>query len=457
MYRVCERCTKCTKSNQRSCRSLAFWFGFERHLCPSTYSHTSTSVVRVDDSVPFQMVHQDEGFPALRAAVRPFPAMSTLVDPQAALLREPLPTLSTPERLLARVCPVVYAEVGRTLKAFPTHRAPERSLSLVALLVQLELVQAAERLSTLRANIASCHTRERSVRVVATWCETVVRVGYHWFITICRVPLRTFIWLSHLSNMWEVRLWMNLFLVPVLLCLNTLRSGLKTGRLRDILLILTVVDPVTWPLRGWLQDTSRLTSVGNQMCNWMVRERVGILLHHTRKVRKTRINVVAFNYRWPELILPFIHGIVSSKLVLLPCNVLASTVTEPRSVLLLLRLNSELKTTHVSCMMTWVIRATVLWGLLSGYLWRVQLTVLLKLSILRRVLESRPCRWQVNSGYTVLSAPKQQALLFSNRLWTESRFLNSPIGPVTSLIHIGSSGLSSLIVKERVASSISGN
>lgn len=75
-------------------------------------SHTSPSAVRVDDSVSLQMMHQDEGFPAQRAAVGPLPAVRALVDPQTALLRKPLPALSAAVRLLARVCPVVYAEVG---------------------------------------------------------------------------------------------------------------------------------------------------------------------------------------------------------------------------------------------------------------------------------------------------------------------------------------------------------
>lgn len=72
----------------------------------------SPSAVCVNDSVPLQMVHQDEGFPAQRAAVGPLPAVRALVDPQAALLREPLPALPAAVRLLARVRPVVYAEVG---------------------------------------------------------------------------------------------------------------------------------------------------------------------------------------------------------------------------------------------------------------------------------------------------------------------------------------------------------
>lgn len=139
----------------------------------------STSAVCVDDSVAFQMVHQDECLPAERAAVGPLPAVCALVDPQAALLREPLPTLTAAVRLLARVCPVVDVEVGRALEALPTHRAPERALPLVALLVQLELVQTAEGLPAVRAGESPSRSGERPVgggRVEAACLD--VRVTY---------------------------------------------------------------------------------------------------------------------------------------------------------------------------------------------------------------------------------------------------------------------------------------
>lgn len=126
-------------------------------------SSRTTSAVCVNDPVPLQMVHQDEGFPTQRAAVRPLPAVCALVDPQAALLREPLPTLSTTVRLLSRVRPMVYAEVGRTLEVLATHRAPESPFSLVALVVQLELVQTAKCLPTLGADVAPCHSRQSFV------------------------------------------------------------------------------------------------------------------------------------------------------------------------------------------------------------------------------------------------------------------------------------------------------
>lgn len=115
------------------------------------------SAVGVNNPVPLQMMHHDEGLPAQRAAVWPLPAVRPLVDPQAALLGEPLPALPTAERLLARVRAVVDAEVGGALEVLPADGAPEGALPLVALLVELELVQAAERLPALRADVAPCH------------------------------------------------------------------------------------------------------------------------------------------------------------------------------------------------------------------------------------------------------------------------------------------------------------
>lgn len=140
---------------------------------------TSTSAVRVDDSVPFQMVHQDEGFPALRAAVRPLSAVRALVNPEAALLREPFPALSAAVRLLARVRPVVDAEVGGALEALPTHRAPEGTLPLVTLLVQLELVQAAEGLPAHHAHVSPRRSGQRPVVAVETAAgrQRVVRLS----------------------------------------------------------------------------------------------------------------------------------------------------------------------------------------------------------------------------------------------------------------------------------------
>jgi len=211
----------------------------------------------VNDPVPLQVVHQDEGFPALRAAVGPLPAVCALVDPQTALLREPLPALPATVRLLSRVSPVVYAEVGRALEAFPAHRAPERSLPLVALLVQLELVQAVEGLSALGARVAPGQGRERfmgGVRVEAAGCETVVRVSYNWSIPGDGLPLRFFFWLPQMS-MRRVPRRVNLLLLLVLLRRSSVRSGLIIRQLWNILLILTAVNAIAQPLRRRLLDT----------------------------------------------------------------------------------------------------------------------------------------------------------------------------------------------------------
>lgn len=212
-----------------------------------------------------QVVHQDEGLAALRAAVGPLPAVSALVDPQAALLREPLPALSAAVRLLARVRPVVNAEVGRTLEALPAHRAPEGPLPLVALLVQLELVQAAEGLPALRAHVAPPPAGERpvgGVRVEAAGGQSVVRP-----VSSCSLPLRVLVRLPHVPGVRGVSLRVHLLLVPVLLGGSSLSSAaLETGRLRGVLLILTVVDPVARPLRGRLLDVGGLAGAGDHVC-----------------------------------------------------------------------------------------------------------------------------------------------------------------------------------------------
>lgn len=120
----------------------------------------------------------------------------------------------------------------------------------MALLVQLELVQAAERLPALRANVAPCHAGERSVRGVAACGEGVVRGSYSWSLSGCSLPLGEIIRLPQKR--------VHLFF---LLCLVTLMSGLKTGRLWNIFLILAVVVPITRPLRGRLLHSSRLGRV----------------------------------------------------------------------------------------------------------------------------------------------------------------------------------------------------
>lgn len=98
----------------------------------------------------------------------------------------------------------------------------------------------------------------------------------------------------------------------------------------------------------------------------MVWECVGVLLYYTREVRETSVNVITFNYGRPELILPFVHGEVSSDLSLLPHVVLASILSERQSVLLLLCLDGELKTTDVDSLLTRVIRLTEVRRFLPG-------------------------------------------------------------------------------------------
>jgi len=60
----------------------------------------------------------------------------------------------------------------------------------------------------------------------------------------------------------------------------------------------------------------------------MVRKGVGVFLYHTRKVRETCINVVAFNDGGPELGVSLIQGKVSGKWSLLGCAVLAPVLTK---------------------------------------------------------------------------------------------------------------------------------
>lgn len=117
------------------------------------------SALAVNNSVPFQMVHENKSFPTLRTAVGPLTTVCPLVDPQAALLREPLAALTAAVRLLTGVCPVVNAEMGGALEGLSTHRAPEGSLSLVVMLVHFKLVQEAVRLSTQGADIPPCCAR----------------------------------------------------------------------------------------------------------------------------------------------------------------------------------------------------------------------------------------------------------------------------------------------------------
>lgn len=363
--------------NQRAATQCLFclvWGSFVSFHLSSVPSHVRPSTVCVNNSVPLQVVHHDEGFPAQRAAVRPLPTVRSLMDPQTALLREPLPTLSAAKRFLACVSAVMNAEVGRALEVLAADGAPERPLSLVALLMELELVQAAEWLPALGADVASWHAGERSVWSVmgeAAWRESVLWRSCSRSIPRRSLPLWVFIQLPQMCSIRRVSLWVNLFLLPVLLQQSTLRSGLETRHLRNVFLILTVIDPITRPLRGQLLDSSWLAGVWTHMSIRMVWKCLGIFLYHTGKVRKTCVYVLTFNYGGPELILPLIYGEVSTELTLLSSAVLTSIPTESWLILLLFRLDSELKAADVSWKLTRVIQLTKLWSFLPGDLWGV--------------------------------------------------------------------------------------
>lgn len=297
MYKACERrrdAKDLRKQNRRSALLLRV----------ISCLFQDASAVRVDDPVALQVVHEDEGLPAQRAAVGPLAAVRPLVHPQAALLREPLAALAAAVRLLARVRPVVNAEVRRALEALPAHGAPEGPLPLVALLVQLELVQAAERLAAVRAGVAAGRAGGGPVGV-----EAAGRPG-------CGVPLR----------------------VDLLLRAVRRRPGLKAGRLRAV----AVVDPVARPLGGRLRGAGRLGGAGRGVRVGVVRKGVGILLHHAGEVGEAGVDVAAFDDGRPQLVLSFVHGEVGGELRLLPGAVQAATPAERRSVLLLLRLHGEL-------------------------------------------------------------------------------------------------------------------
>lgn len=136
-------------------------------------------------------MHEDEGLPALGAAVGPLPAVRPLVHPQTALLREPLAALGAPERLLARVRPVVDAEVGRALEAFPADAAPECTLPFVALLVQLELVETPECLSALHADETPSGSGNGFVETVLRIIVNAARLASDW--SFACLPLRLFL------------------------------------------------------------------------------------------------------------------------------------------------------------------------------------------------------------------------------------------------------------------------
>lgn len=68
------------------------------------------------------------------------------------------------------------------------------------------------------------------------------------------------------------------------------------------------------------------------------------------------------------MILSFVHGKVCGQLSLLPRTVLTSTLTESRSVVLLLHLDSELKAADVSRELSRAVQVAELGGFLPGHL-----------------------------------------------------------------------------------------
>lgn len=143
----------------------------------SDYITDGLSIVRMNDFVSLQVMHQNKGFPALRTAVRSLPAVRPLVDPETALLREPLPADRAPVRLLPRVRAMVDPQMGRALEALPADCAPESPLPLVALLVELKLVQTTESLTALSADVAARRWNRLVLRIVAARVENRTSLG----------------------------------------------------------------------------------------------------------------------------------------------------------------------------------------------------------------------------------------------------------------------------------------
>lgn len=240
---------------------LSLHFPPERR--PFRQPSTTSSAVGVNNAVPLQVVHQDEGLAAQRAAVRPLAAVRALVHPQAALLREPLAALAAAIRPLARVRAVVYAEVGRALEVLAAHAAPEGPLPAVALLVQLELVQAAELLAALRAHVGGAGGAWQGRLGLGVWEGSVPGLP----------PLR------RLPCVPPLRIQLLLMLVP-----------LQVSAMR---LELTAVAAVTL-----LLPLLRAASLARAALR--VRgEGVGILVHHAGEVGEPSIDVVAVDQRRP--------------------------------------------------------------------------------------------------------------------------------------------------------------
>lgn len=117
----------------------------------------------------------------------------------------------------------------------------------------------------------------------------------------------------------------------------------------------------------------------------MVYECAGILIHHAREVGKTSLYVAAFDYGGPQLVFPLVHGEIGSQLGLLPSGVLASIMTEPRWVFLLLGLDGEVKAAGICCALTGAVHVSELRGWGSGDFGMAELMTLFQMLALRGV------------------------------------------------------------------------
>jgi len=328
------------------------------------------SAVGVDDPVPLQVVQQDEGLAAVRAAVRPLAAVRALVHPQAALLREALAALATAVRLLARVRAVVDVEVRRALEALAAHAAPERPPPLVALLVQLELVQAAEGLAAQRADVASrgrasCPQRGSVVVVVVVMVcvggggGAGGGAGGMWVEAVQResrpvgggdgggVPFRVF--MKRMRGSGRVGHGVVLPFLRRAVCAGGGSGGLEGGCLRRrwrILLVLAAVGVLAGRLGGGLGAAAAAglaVASRKRLRVRVVGERVGVLLHHAGEIQEAGVDIVPFDDGRPELVLSIVQREVSGVLVLFARAVLTSVPTRRRVALLLLHFDGELQ------------------------------------------------------------------------------------------------------------------
>ena len=327
------------------------------------------SAVGVDDPVPLQVVQQDEGLAALRAAVGPLAAVRALVHAQAALLREALAALAAAVRLLARVRAVVDVEVRRALEALAAHAAPEGPPPLVALLVQLELVQAGEGLAAQRADVAPRRPRHRRpparrrahpvvvpgggggaggavVVVVVVVVEAVGREGRT--VGGGGVPFRVFVGRLGLPGVsWGERGVVVGSVLRRAVCVGGAPGRLEGGGLgrRHVLLVPTAVGGFAGGLGGRRGDacTGLAVAAGEGVRVRLVGERVGVLLHDAGEIQEAGVDVVSLDDGRPQLVLSVVQREVTGELILFAGAVLASVPTRRRVTLLLLHFDGQLQ------------------------------------------------------------------------------------------------------------------